>query len=297
MAVVTGDLDLRKLRYFVALAESLNFGRAADELHIAQPVLSRQIRALESELGARLFDRDSRGTTLTEAGEQLLESGKSILAAATALQLRLSALAALVRSLTVAVMPGLLATAAATAFESAHPSCRIVVRRVGWEDQLEVVRNGTADIAYARDPEPDDDLEVVPLLHEGRDVVLPLGHDLAARPQITPEDLRDVLLLQDVAVAPEWHSAATARMRREAARVAHAATVEEKLELVASGRGFVILPRSTTAAYRRPDVVIVPAAGFAPSRVGLVTRRSINDPVRDAFIRTALEHADRSLSS
>lgn len=292
-----GDLDLRKLRYFTVLAESLNYSRAAEELHIAQPVLSRQIKVLENELGVRLFDRDSRGTTLTEAGEHLVESGKLLLASAAALQARLASVAAPVRTLTVGVMPGLLATSAATAFEAAHPACRVVVRRIGWDDQLEVVRDGTADIAYARDAEPDDDLDVVPLLQEGRDVVLPLDHPLASNPSITPGDLKDVLLLQDVAVAPEWRSAASPRVRRQAARMTHAPTVEEKLELVASGRGFVVLPRSTTAAYRRPDVVVVPAEGFAPSRVGLVTRRGVRDPLRDAFSRTALEHADRSVSS
>jgi DNA-binding transcriptional LysR family regulator len=290
------DLDLRKLRYFVVLAQSLNFGRAAEELHIAQPVLSRQIKALEHELRVRLFDRDSRGTTLTDAGEQLLQSGKLLLASASALQVRLDAVAAPVRTITVGVMPGLLATAAATAFESAHPSCRVVVRRIGWDDQLDVVRNGTADIVYARDPEPEADLDVTPLLQEGRDVVLPLGHELGTRARVTPDDLKEVLLLQDVAVAPEWQAVATPRMRREAARLEHAATVEEKLERVASGRGFVILPRSTTAAYRRPDVVIVPADRFAPSRVGLVTLRAVRDPLRDAFARTAFEHASRSTS-
>lgn len=292
-----GDLDLRKLRYFTVLAESLNYSRAAEELHIAQPVLSRQIKVLENELGVRLFDRDSRGTTLTEAGEHLVESGKLLLASAAALQARLASVAAPVRTLTVGVMPGLLATSAATAFEAAHPACRVVVRRIGWDDQLEVVRDGTADIAYARDAEPDDDLDVVPLLQEGRDVVLPLDHPLASNPSITPGDLKDVLLLQDVAVAPEWRSAASPRVRRQAARMTHAPTVEEKLELVASGRGFVVLPRSTTAAYRRPDVVVVPAEGFAPSRVALVTRRGVRDPLRDSFSRTALEHADRSVSS
>ena len=66
------DLDLRKLRYFVAVAEELNFGRAAERLHVGQPALSRQIRALESDLGIALFERDSHGTTLTDAGAQLL---------------------------------------------------------------------------------------------------------------------------------------------------------------------------------------------------------------------------------
>ena len=62
------DLDLRKLRYFVAVAEELSFRRAAERLHLAQPVLSRQIRALEKELRAQLFTRDSTGTQLTAAG-------------------------------------------------------------------------------------------------------------------------------------------------------------------------------------------------------------------------------------
>ena len=78
------DLDLRKVRYFVAVAEELNFGRAAERLHIAQPVLSRQIRALEKELHAQLFVRDSSGTQLTRAGTQLLADASLLLAGADA---------------------------------------------------------------------------------------------------------------------------------------------------------------------------------------------------------------------
>src|SRR5215469_12092178 len=78
------DLDLRKLRYFVAVADRLHFGRAADELHIAQPALSRQIRALEQDLGAVLFTRNRHGVALTDAGRQLLADAGPLLASAHA---------------------------------------------------------------------------------------------------------------------------------------------------------------------------------------------------------------------
>jgi hypothetical protein len=78
------DWDLRKLRYFVAVADRLNFGRAAEALHIAQPVLSRQILALEHELKAQLFERDNRTTRLTPAGKALLDEARPLLSAADA---------------------------------------------------------------------------------------------------------------------------------------------------------------------------------------------------------------------
>src|SRR5712672_3878319 len=84
MGMVAPDLDMRKVRYFVAVAEELNFGRAAERLHIAQPVLSRQIRALEKELHTQLFVRDSSGTQLSKAGVQLLADAPLLLASADA---------------------------------------------------------------------------------------------------------------------------------------------------------------------------------------------------------------------
>src|SRR3954464_311678 len=91
------DLDLRKLRYFVTVADRLHFSRAADELHIAQPVLSRQIRALEHDLGTPLLTRDSHGVELTDAGRQLLADAGPLLASPDAVRRRVTAAAARAR--------------------------------------------------------------------------------------------------------------------------------------------------------------------------------------------------------
>ena len=136
--MAVGDLDMRKLRYFVAVAEELNFGRAAARLHIAQPVLSRHIRSFESDLGVQLFVRDSRGTELTIVGKQLLDDARFLLSEANAMQQRLSRVCDPMVTVTVGVMPGLLATAAAAAFEADSPLRRAVVVQVGWTDQLDV---------------------------------------------------------------------------------------------------------------------------------------------------------------
>jgi DNA-binding transcriptional LysR family regulator len=279
------DLDMRKLRYFVAVAEELNFGRAAERLHIAQPVLSRQIRSFEAELGAQLFVRDSRGTRLTGAGTQLLADARFLLAESKALQKRLSGVAEPAVTVTVGVMPGLLATAAAAKFEAGHPSRRAVVVQVGWTDQVDVVRRGEVDVVYAREPIDHHGLGTAPLLEEPRVVVLPAVDPLAKRRSVRLKDLASKRLLQDPATLPEWYAIATPEHRR-AGQTAH--TVEEKLELVAAQGGFVILPRSTTAFYRRPDVRVLPINGVSPSQVTLIWDAATDSPARDAFVSAAL---------
>jgi DNA-binding transcriptional LysR family regulator len=280
------DLDMRKLRYFVAVAEELNFGRAAERLHIAQPVLSRQIRSFESELGVQLFARNSRGTQLTAAGKQLLEDARFLIAESKALQQRLSRVADPTVTVTVGVMPGLMATAAAAAFEADDPSRRAVVVQLGWAEQVDVIHRGEVDVVYAREPIDHHGLGTAPLLEEPRDVVLSAADPLAKKNRsVRLADLASRRLLQDPATLPEWYAIATPEHRRPG-QMAH--TVEEKLELVAAQAGFVILPRSTTAFYRRPDVRVLPIRDIGPSQVTLIWDAATDNPARDAFVSAAL---------
>ena len=283
---------MRKLRYFVAVAEELNFGRAAQRLHIAQPVLSRQIRSFEDELGVELFARDSRGTRLTAAGAQLLTDARFLLAESKALRQRLSRADAPTVTVTVGVVPGLLATAAAAAFEAGDPSRRAVVVQVGWSDQVEVVRRGEVDVVYAREPIDHRGLGTAPLLEEPRDAVLPSSDPLATTASVRLADLASKRLLQDPASVPEWYAIATPEHRR-AGQTAH--TVEEKLELVAAKAGFIILPRSTTAFYRRPDLRIIPIEDIGPSRVTLIWDAATENSARDEFVTAALACRDQTI--
>jgi DNA-binding transcriptional LysR family regulator len=288
------DLDMRKLRYFVAVAEELNFGRAAQRLHIAQPVLSRQIRSFEDEFGVQLFVRDSRGTELTAAGAQLLDDARILLRESNALQERLIRATASTVTVVVGVMPGLLATAAVRKFEAAEPSFRARVMQVGWADQVDVVRRGDADVVYAREPLDHHGLGTAALLEEPRVALLPSGDPLASQESVRLADLGTRRLLQDPRTVPEWYAVATAE-QRGAASGKMASTVEEKLERVAAQEGFVILPRSTTAFYRRPDVRVVPIEDIAPGQVTLIWNAATANPARDEFVTAALACRDETI--
>jgi DNA-binding transcriptional LysR family regulator len=288
------DLDMRKLRYFVAVAEELNFGRAARRLHIAQPVLSRQIRAFEDELGVSLFSRSSRGTTLTAAGAQLLEDGRFMLAESTALRERLRHVETATVTVTVGLVPGLLATAAVRAFEAADPSYRVRVTQVWWGEQVSVVHGGQADVVYAREPIERTGLGTAHLLDEPRDALLSIRDPLATRPSIKLAELASRRLLQDPGTLPEWRVIADAEQRRASSRKM-ASTIEEKLELVAAHEGFAVLPRSTTKFYRRPDVRVVPIEDIGPSRVTLIWNAEVPNAARDEFITAALACRDQTI--
>jgi DNA-binding transcriptional LysR family regulator len=271
------DVDLRKLRYFVAVAERLHFGRAAEALHIAQPVLSRQIKALEDDLKAQLFARDKRATELTPAGRQLLAEARPLLANADALRRRVARAARGPGTFTIGFMPGLIVTDAVRAMLGRHPQLTVDVLRTNWDDQTEVIHDGRADVSYIRLPADQSGLQSQPLLTEPRVAVLPDDHRLTGKAVVSIADLADDHLLQDPEAVPEWRDIATELRSRHRPDAPAFRTVEEKLEHVAAGHGIVLLPLSTAAFYTRPGVSYSQVSDIPPNQVCLVwdaTRRS-----------------------
>jgi DNA-binding transcriptional LysR family regulator len=280
------DLDLRKLRYFVAVADRLHFGRAADELHIAQPVLSRQIRALERDLGASLFTRDRHGVELTDAGRQLLADAGPLLASTHAVRRRVSAAARGNRRLMVGFRAGLPVTPAARAFEDRHPDVVVDVQRIEGDDQAAMLLDGRIDVGYVRLPIDEAGLRVTPLYTEPRVAVLPAGHRLAGKEEVTEADLAGETLV--------WHGdPSTQPTKRPLPNAGYPVRgVDETLEHVAAGRGISFLARSASVFYSHPDVVYVPIPDLAPDQVCLAVAASHTSPVVDDFLTAARSAAE-----
>jgi DNA-binding transcriptional LysR family regulator len=263
------DIDLRKLRYFVAVAEELHFGRAADRLHIAQPVLSRQIRAFEDELGVPLFRRDRRGTALTRAGRQLLDDGRPLLVSALALRRRVAGAAARGPMFTIGFMPGITVTSAVRAMQARHPDLEVRLLRTDWFNQVDVLHDGRVDVSLVRLPVDVRGLQTRRLFEEPRVALLPSGHRLAGKETVMIADLAEDHLLQDPDAVPEWRDVAVEVRERNRRPVPKIRSVEEKLELVAGEAGIAVIPLSTARFYTRPDVVTVPVDDLSPNVVSL----------------------------
>ncbi|MEC3952662.1 LysR substrate-binding domain-containing protein [Nocardia sp. CDC153] len=265
------DLDLRKLRYFAAVAEHRHFGRAAEKLYIAQPVLSRQIKAFEQELECDLFVRTTRTVELTAAGRQLYEESRGILAAIDAALRRVRDADSGVRRLVVAFSPGLRVSEAIREFGARHPEVETDVIPAQWRERDTPLRDGRAQIGYLRKPFDDTGMRSIPVGYEPRVLCMPVTHPLASRPELTVADLEGEQIL-DFA------------NRRTA-------TLEEKFELIASGHGLALVPLSVARAYLRPDVVHVPV-GDAP---GAETCLVVAADNRDKLVREFLDIAMTTL--
>ncbi|MBY8878901.1 LysR family transcriptional regulator [Actinacidiphila acidipaludis] len=278
-------LDLRKLRYFLAVAERLHFGRAALDLRISQPALSRQVRQLEHDIGTDLFVRTSREVTLTPAGEQLLEDGRHLLAAARRAGERARRAAGQDR-LTVGFMLGVQVDPLLAAFAAARPDVTVRLERLRWWNHGESLQDGRVDVAAIRLPvRSDEGLRMLTLDQERLVVALPAGHPLAGEASVPVGALSGEPVLRYADAGSAWNAFWTVDPRPDGTQPASGPEVrdmEEILAYVRAGRGVAFLPQPVTAAFRRPHIAYVPVSGVPPGTVVLawpVTERS--GPTRD----------------
>jgi DNA-binding transcriptional LysR family regulator len=181
-------MDLRQLRYFVAVAEELHFGRAAERLGMAQPPLTQQIQKLERELGYRVFVRQPRKTTLTDAGLVLLEEARRILAGMEqAIDHTRRAGRGETGQLTVGTPPSVMLTRLPTIirkYRERFPAVRFTLREMSTSAIAAGLLNGTLDIGFLREMSECGALPVETVLRESVFAVLPATHPLAAAPRL-----------------------------------------------------------------------------------------------------------------
>jgi DNA-binding transcriptional LysR family regulator len=189
------EIELRHLRYFLAVAETLHFSKAAERLGIAQPPLSRQIRLLEERLGHRLFDRTTRGVKLTLAGQLLAERARSTI---EKIQDDLAQVRRLGRgeegTLTVGFSGSVMFTelpAAIQSYRRRYPKVELRLRELVTSAQISALLDGIIDLAFLRDGDPTEGIRMTTVLEEPYVAVLPDGHPLAAKRSLRVRDLRD----------------------------------------------------------------------------------------------------------
>ncbi|WP_439380369.1 LysR family transcriptional regulator [Amycolatopsis lexingtonensis] len=288
--------ELRHLRYFVAVADETSFTRAAAGLHIAQQSLSQQITVLERTLGARLFDRDARGTRLTAVGALFLPEARAVLTRAD------EAVATLGRAVRGEIGTARLAFLTTTANYLLPPIVRAVRERfpgltvttaeASIAELVDGLRHHRIDLAFTRPPLVDD-LTTRTLLTEEVCAVLPADHPLATRPSLKLADLAaEPWVLTPRTSWEPWHRAydddfAAAGFTPDV--VQRAATVQGLLGLVAAGVGVTRLTRSSHSL-RRSGVAFVPLAGDL-ARTELVWSPTNDNPAIRTITDVATELA------
>jgi DNA-binding transcriptional LysR family regulator len=284
------DLDLRLVRYFTAVADHRHFGRAAAELRIAQPSLSRQIRSLEQQVGARLLDRTPQGTRLTEAGEAFLPRARALLRAAAAAKAAAVA-AARPSRITIGYTTGIFVTAAVRAMRHLHPDADVQAVHLDWQAPRAALLDHQVDATVTRLPFPTDRLHVTVLYDEPRALLVPLDHRLAGKESVTLDDIatEPIPRLPDPEVSAYWRI----DPRPDGSPAPDGPLVdalEDKLELIAAGQAVAIVSAGLRADHLRPDLTMVPLHGVEPTHVVLATRAGDRSRLVAAFRKVAREH-------
>lgn len=299
-------MDLRQLRFFVAVGDEGGVRAAARRLGISQPQISQAVRRLEAELGVQLMHRSAAGIELTPEGEELLRHGQEIL---DRVELARTALHQVAEHhtlrLRVGVLAGVLSAGELLApilngFRSARPEVALHLTELSFSDQTTAVLDGAVDVAIVRAPISHRDLELTPIALEPRVLMLSTAHELA---QETSVDVEDVLGFPTLPLQSrtEWSSfwqLDDLRGRSNcAADVGAVSTVSEAQFAIASHDVVISSPASIGRLAVNPVVKVVPLHGASPSLIALMARRGDDRSSVKQFVLAAQATAEREIAS
>jgi LysR family transcriptional regulator, transcription activator of glutamate synthase operon len=242
-------MELRHMRYFEAVARHSHVTRAAAELHIAQPALSKQISQLEQELGVALFDRVGRNVRLTEAGEALLPHARAVMAQVEAARAEMAERIGLSKGRATVGTPPTAGTQllppVLAAFNKRYPGIELRLHEAGVQTLLDLLETGLTDVAVVTLPVEDGNLTVVPLFTEEMVVAVWMGHHLAHCSEVAFSDLRH----EPWVLSPENYELRDAMLGAcQAANfkprvVLDGGETDTLLRFVAAGIGIALVPR------------------------------------------------------
>ncbi|SDK15788.1 LysR family transcriptional regulator [Nonomuraea jiangxiensis] len=296
-------MEFRELECFVVLSEELHFARTAERLYLSPGRVSQLMRALETRIGGRLFERTSRRVRLTPLGERFLADLRPSYDGLAAAVSRARAAA---REVTGVIRVGFLATptdvvtGSVRAFESANPGCVVELVEIPLSDPFGKLRagpgRGGVDIAFTLLPLDEPDLVTGAELNR---VPYRLGvsarHPLARRASVGVEELASVDLIGLDGPAPHaWRERVAPSVTpfgRPISRAGTVATTQEGLTQVALNRGGMLFCTPTAAQHARPDVAFVPVTGLPPSVLGLAWVKAAETAAIRAFNDSAVRHA------
>jgi DNA-binding transcriptional LysR family regulator len=282
---------LAQLTGFVAVAEELHFGRAAERLHLTQPPLTRQIQALERELGVALLDRLGRGIRLTPAGRGFLRDARRLLheAESAALSVRripTGQAGSVTVGFTAASAPGVLAPLLRSA-RASLPQVDVVLRELVTADQLDALSAGELDLGLARPPVVRDELSSREVRREPLAAALPPGHRLAGSHELRLPDLDgEDLVMWSPSEARYFHELLISLFRADGVTLRyrqHLSQVHSILALVGAGVGIGLVPASA-AHYTGVEIRPLATAEPEPVRLHAVWRTSNDNPALHALL-------------
>ncbi|MEV0591739.1 LysR family transcriptional regulator [Nonomuraea cavernae] len=281
-------MELRQLEYFVAVAEERSFTRAAERVHISQSGVSAQIRRLEHELGATLFDRSARAATLTVAGKAALQHARDALAAADALGQAVGEVTGLIRGrLSIGMVIGCTITPlfdALAAFRRAHPGVEISLQEDNSDRLIEGVRSGTLDLALIGTATvAPDGLDALTIISERLVAVVPATHPLARRDRVTLAELEThpiVCMPPGTGLRAVFDQACAAQNRQPVIAL-QASAGDAIADLAARGLGVGILSESMAARHRDRLTARTIDDVETPALLALIWKDTHNPAVRE----------------